>query len=104
MRDKLILLAIIHLAVVFSFWARGLSESSPRRQAADTTPDDAVMVEHGDPVGGDPDIALDAGRSEASGQREGVDRVVRGMGPSAPVSEGEGGIELGWEPLLHSRS
>ncbi len=74
------------------------------RRLAHTPPNDAVVVEHRDAVGGDPDVALETGRTEASGQREGLDRVLRGVGARPTMGEGEWGIEVGGEPLLHSRS
>ena len=64
------------------------------RHAADTAPDDAVMNEHGDPVGSHPDITLDASRSEPARQREGFDRVVRGMGSRPAVGESKGRIKV----------
>ena len=57
------------------------------RRACGRAPDDPVVVEHGLAVGGEPDVALQAGGAEPEGEGEGLDRVLRGVGPGAPVGE-----------------
>lgn len=49
-----------------------------------------VVVEDDGPVGGQPDVALQAGGAQAQGQRERLDGVVGGVGAPAPVGEGDG--------------
>lgn len=45
------------------------------------------MVENGNPVGAQPDVALEAGRPQTQGQAEGDEAVVVGVGPTSPVGE-----------------
>ena len=52
--------------------------------------DDAVVVEHRLAVGGEPDVALEAGRAQPQGQRERLEGVLGGVGPGAPVGEADG--------------
>ena len=56
----------------------------------------------GDTVAGQPDVALEPGRAEPEAQREGLDRVLRRMGPGAPMGERDGPFEERREPLLHA--
>ena len=74
--------------------ARAISEIGRRREAA---ADDTVVVEHRLAVGGDPHVALEAGGAEAHGQAEGVERVLRSMGPRPAVGEADGRAQ-GGEP------
>jgi len=48
------------------------------------------VVEDDGPVGGQPDVAFQAGGAQAQGQPKRLDGVVGGMGPAAPVGEGDG--------------
>ena len=54
-----------------------------------------VVVEHRLAVGGEPHIALEAGGPQAQRQLEGLQRVLRRVGPSAPVGETNGLIAQG---------
>ncbi len=51
------------------------------------------MVEYGNAIGGEPHVALEAVGPELSGQPEGVERVLRGVGPAPRVSEGDRGAK-----------
>ena len=55
--------------------------------------DHAVVIEHRHPVGGQPDVALEAGRAEAKCQLERLDRVLRRVRASAAVGERDRWIE-----------
>jgi hypothetical protein len=48
-----------------------------------------VVIEDDRPVGGEPDVALEAGRAQAQGELERLDGVVGGVGPPAAVGEGD---------------
>ena len=72
--------------------ARAISAIGRRRRRP---PDDTVVVEHGVAVGGDPHVALEAGGAEAHGQAEGVERVLRGVGPGPTVGEADGRTQGG---------
>ena len=65
-------------------------------------PDDPVVVEHGDAVGGDPDVALQPGGAQFQGQLEPGQRVLRGVRPCPAMAEGDGVVEERWEALLHA--
>ena len=54
---------------------------------------DPVVVENGDAVGGQPDIALQTGGAELQGRAEGLDRVLRSAVTGAPVGEADRRIE-----------
>ena len=56
-------------------------------------PRHAVVIEHRHPVGGQPDVALEAGRAEAKCQLERLDRVLRRVRTSATVGERDRWIE-----------
>ena len=72
------------------------------RPLAPADPHDAVVVEHRDAVAGQPDVALEPGRAEAQAQREGLERVLRGVGAGAAMGEPDGSFEERREPLLHA--
>ncbi|MEY4223877.1 MAG: hypothetical protein RIS33_811, partial [Actinomycetota bacterium] len=63
------------------------------RHLASPAPDETVVIENGHPVGGDPDIGLESGGTEAEGQLERLDRVLVGVGPGSPVGEPDRGIQ-----------
>ena len=69
--------------------------------AAQAAFDHPVVVEHGDAVGGEPDIALETGRTEAECERKRFERVFGGMGSGTPMAERDRGVESGGETLLH---
>jgi hypothetical protein len=48
------------------------------------------VVEHGDTVGGHPDIALEAGRTQAHGELEGGKGVLALVGSGSPMGEEHG--------------
>ena len=62
------------------------------------------MIEHGDAVGGEPDVALLAGRAEPQCQLERFDGVLGGVGSGATMGKGDRRVEQGGETLLHSVS
>ncbi len=74
------------------------------RSFAQALLDDAVVIEHCDAVGGEPDIALEPGRSEAQRQLERLQGVLGSVSAGAPMGERDRGIEQGRETLLHSVS
>ncbi len=61
----------------------------------------AVVVEHGLAVLGQPDVALEPRGAEPQGQAEGLERVLLGVSPGPPVGEPDGRHAEGGEPLLH---
>ena len=61
----------------------------------------AVVVEHGHPVGGEPDIALEPRRPEPEGEGEGLEGVLRRMRTGSAVPEDHGLVEEGGDALLH---
>ncbi len=63
--------------------------------------DDPVVVEHGDAVGRDPDVALQAVGAQLEGQLESSQGVLGGVGPGPAMSEGDRLVEERWEALLH---
>ena len=63
----------------------------------------AVVVEHRHAVPGDPHITLETGGAETQREREGLQGVLRGVRPRAPVGEEDRGIEEGGQALLHDR-
>ena len=69
--------------------ARSISAMRRRRRRP---PDHAVVVEHGLAVGGEPHVALQPGRPEAHGEAEGLEGVLGGVGPGAPVGEADRGV------------
>ena len=81
---------------------RSARTDRPDRPPPPADPHHAVVVEHGDAVGGQPDVALETGRAETKAQREGIERVLGGMGASAPVGERDRVLEQRREPLLHN--
>ena len=60
---------------------------------APAEPNNTVVIEHHHPVGGQPGVALQARRAEPQGQREGIERVLTGMGAGAAVGEGDRPVE-----------
>ena len=63
-------------------------------QLGDGSPTDpgahqAVVIEDGDAVTGQPHVALEAGGTETQGQPEGVQGVLRGVRPGPTVSEAD---------------
>ena len=52
--------------------------------------DDAVVVEHRLAVGGQPDVALETGRTEPQAEGERLERVLPGVCPGTPMGEGDG--------------
>ena len=56
---------------------------------------DAVVVEHGVPVAGEPHVALDAARAEADGQAERIEGVLGRVGPRSSVGEPDGRTQRG---------
>ena len=71
------------------------------RATANAPLDHAVVIEHGHAVGGEPDVALQPGRTEFECQLEGLERVLRSMRAGASMSERDRRIEQGGETLLH---
>jgi len=59
------------------------------------------VIEDGDAVGGEPDVALEAGRSESQGEGKRVEGVLRGVRAGPPVGERDGRVEERRETLLH---
>ena len=57
--------------------------------AAQPAPDDAVVVEHGVAVGGEPHVALEARGAQAHGQAEGVEGVLRCVSAGPAVGEAD---------------
>jgi hypothetical protein len=58
--------------------------------AAEAPAHDAVVVEHGVPVAGEPHVALEAGGAEADGQAERVEGILGRVGPRSSVGEPDG--------------
>jgi hypothetical protein len=81
------------------FW-KGVATDIADESSASSTFDDTVMVENGDSVGCDPDVALETGGAETQSQTEGLDGVLRGVCSRAPVGEGDRRIEERGQPLL----
>ncbi|GAC1536648.1 MAG: hypothetical protein NVS3B12_19860 [Acidimicrobiales bacterium] len=52
---------------------------------------ETIVIEHRDPVRGEPHIALEAGGPEPASEIERLDRVVRCLGPGTAVSEPDRG-------------
>src|ERR687898_44480 len=52
-----------------------------------TPADEAVMVEDGLAVGGEPDVALEPGGAQPQGEGEGLEGVLRRMGTRTAMSE-----------------
>ena len=67
----------------------GSAERRRSRRLRRPSRDDAVVVEHRDAVGGQPDVALQPGRAEAEAERERLERVLAGVGAGPPVGEGD---------------
>ena len=61
--------------------------------AAQTGADHAVVIEHRNPVRGQPDVALQTRGSEAEGESERLQRVLGGVGTAAAVGEGDGRVD-----------
>ena len=51
------------------------------------------MIEDGDAVGGQPDVAFEAVGAETKCQRKGIDRVLPGVRLGAPMGERDGVFE-----------
>lgn len=66
---------------------RGLGDRTSEGPSAD----DAIVIENGDTVGGQPDITLHAAGSEAKRQFERLDRVLRCIGSRTAMGEADGG-------------
>ena len=71
------------------------------RLAPEEAAEDAVVVEHGHTVGGEPDVALQAGGAEPQGQLEGLEGVLPGVAAGASMGEADRRHEEAGEPLLH---
>ena len=50
-------------------------------------PHHAVVIEHGNAIGGQPHVALEAVRAETKCQLKGIDRVLAGVRSGAPMGE-----------------
>ena len=61
----------------------------------------AVVIEHRDTVGGDPDIALQPGGAELERQFETGKGVLGRVGPGSAMAEGDGVVEERRKALLH---
>jgi hypothetical protein len=73
------------------------------RSTAPAQPDDAIVIEHRDAVGSQPDVALQPGRPELEGDMERLDGVLRRPVPGTAVGEANGRIEQRRQALLHDR-
>ena len=62
---------------------------------------DAVMVENGDTIGGQPHIALESGRTETERQCECLDGVLAAVGPCTSVRKADRWDALSRYSLLH---
>jgi hypothetical protein len=51
--------------------------------------DDAIVIEDGNAVGGEPDVALEAGGPELQREPERLDGVLGGVGPGPAVGESD---------------
>ena len=71
---------------------------------AKPTSHDSIVIEHGNPVVGHPDVAFETCRSEPERKREALQGVVGSMRAGAAVGKSDRWIELGRETLLHSSS
>ena len=60
-----------------------ISDRAPPEQRSDP----AIVVQDRDAVGGAPHVALKPGGTHGAGSCEGLERVLGGMRPSAPVGE-----------------
>jgi hypothetical protein len=74
-----------------------LGDRTPTQAAAHH----AIVVEHGDAVAGEPDVALESRGAEPDGQTEGLDGVLAGVGACAPVGEGDGPGQVRGETRAH---
>ena len=70
-----------------------LASQVANRALAPLHPCDAVVVEDGDAVGGQPDVALEPAGAETKCQLKGLDRVLPGVGAGTPMGERDGVIE-----------
>ena len=82
-------------------WSPGSHIAAGHRPPAAPDLHHTIVVEHGNAVRGQPDVALEAGRAQRKGQREGVERVLAGVRTSAPMAERDRTFQQGWQPLLH---
>lgn len=64
----------------------------PDGDASSTPPDNAVVVDHGHTVSGEPHVGLQCGRTHASSGDEGVEGVLRRVGSGATVREAHDGL------------
>ena len=80
---------------------RSARSSSAIGRFAQTLPHHPVVVEHGLAVGGQPHVALEPGGAQPHGQREGLQRVLGGVGPGAPVGEADRRAPQRGEPSGH---
>lgn len=64
--------------------------------------DDTVVVEDGNAIGREPDVALESAGAEPERELERFDRIVGGVGTRPPMAERDRRIEERWESLLHS--
>ena len=90
------------------------SGSSARSQRGDRAPPEAlphhaVVVEHGTPSRGEPHVALEARRAQPQGEPEGLQGVLRGVGPGPRCAKPIGGraataAEWARRPIVPDRS
>ncbi len=64
--------------------------------------DHAIVLEHGDPVAGEPHVALETIGPHLERELEGGDRVLGGVGSGTSVGERDRVVEQGRKSLLHA--
>ncbi len=79
----------------------GPGDLADRPAAEAAAAHDAVVVEHGSPVGGEPHVALDPGGPEPQGQLERLDRVLGCLGARSAVGERYRWPSERWKPGRH---